>query len=466
MSGYMKAYIFNKERRGKNVSEKISRIRNENQKTVFYQSHSKYQTTLNQPVHTNECTKFNKKYTERELTTSSIQQALQVENTSDTQRIIKQNKKAEDHEKSKLVLSADDFFQNKADPKSKNNLKLIINTNKNFNKQFVFQQNTTEKLFTNKNIFSDKESISTHSIDTDNNDFDDIICNYGDHDDINDYCEEHHNDCDDIIHNYGDYDDIYDESKGYNTENNNNEENGKKYIIENNTNENIIYHETNNKKKAKSTNKKSNKKEHENIMVMLLSTLITMITIIIILLSTTLITTQRTSPYIESNISLQAYHSLEHVFTTYVLNPLEQVFTLYEHIIIPPFTFSLQAHTSLEQVFGLYEYIIIPPFPFNHYIGTKQFQASYYNSRKKNALQRHVEDEEHINIIFSKNTSNLIIAWHSRLDVWSNHYQYPHLKLKLKDGHCFRHDDGKDQAHLAWLSSNKIRKKTQHLNAS
>jgi hypothetical protein len=169
--------------------------------------------------------------------------------------------------------------------------------------------------------------------------------------------------------------------------------------------------------------------------------------IILILLLTTLITTHHTASHTESNTSLQAYHSLEHVITTYVFNTC------------------LQAHTSLEQVFVLYEYVIIPPFPVNDYIGIKQLQVSSYNSRKKNALQRHVEDEEHIHIILSKNTSNLITAWHSRLEVWSKHYQYPHLKPEIKDGHRFRHDDGKDQAHLAWLSSNKIRKKTQHHNA-
>ena len=61
MTGYTKAYIFNKERSGKNISEKVSRIRKENQKLIFYQNQSKAQTTLNQPDHTNEYTKLKKK---------------------------------------------------------------------------------------------------------------------------------------------------------------------------------------------------------------------------------------------------------------------------------------------------------------------------------------------------------------------------------------------------------------------
>ena len=182
-------------------------------------------------------------------------------------------------------------------------------------------------------------------------------------------------------------------------------------------------------------------------MVFLLTTLITMTTLIILLLLTTLITTQRIAQYAESNTSLQAYHSLEHLITSYVFNTC------------------LQAHTSLEQVFVLYEFSIFPSFPVNYYIGIKQLQVSSHNSRKKKAIQRYVEDEKVLHIIISKNTSNLIIAWHSRLEVWSKRYQYPHYKPESTDGHPFRHDDGKDQAHLAWLSSNKIRKKTQHLNA-
>ena len=183
-------------------------------------------------------------------------------------------------------------------------------------------------------------------------------------------------------------------------------------------------------------------------MVMLLTTLITIVLIIIILLLTTLITPQQKSLHVESNISLQAYHSLEHMITSYVLNTC------------------LQAHTSLEQVSVLYEYLIFPPSPVNYYIGIRLLQVSSHNSRKKKALQRYIEDEEYVHIIFSKNTSSLILAWHSRSKVWLKRYLNPHRKLKLKDGHRFRHDDGKDQAHLAWLSSNKIRKKTQHINAS
>ena len=183
-------------------------------------------------------------------------------------------------------------------------------------------------------------------------------------------------------------------------------------------------------------------------MLMLLTTLITMVVLIIILLLTTLITPQQKSLHAESNISLQAYHSFEHMFTLYVLNTC------------------LQAHTSLEQVSVLYEYLIFSPSLVNYYIGIRLLQVSSHNSRKKKTLQRYIKDEEYVHIIISKNTSSLILAWHSRSEVWSKRYQNTHRKLKLKDGHRFRHDDGKDQAHLARLSSNKIRKKTQHLNAS
>ena len=96
MTGFSLSYISNKERRGKKFSEKLLKIRKENQKIVFHQNHSKAQTPLNQPVHTNQDTKFNKKYTETKLITFSIQPALQLKKPSETQRLINQNKKTED----------------------------------------------------------------------------------------------------------------------------------------------------------------------------------------------------------------------------------------------------------------------------------------------------------------------------------------------------------------------------------
>ena len=234
MTGFSLSYISNKERRGKKFSEKLLKIRKENQKIVFYHNHNKAQTPLNHPVHKNQDTKFNEKYIETKLITPSIQPALQIKKPSEIQRLINQNKKTEEFEKSKLVLSADDFFQNKPDPNSKNNLKSIINTSNNFNKQFVFQQITTEHCFINNINSNDKDSTSIHSIDTDS------------HDGINDDSEGYINDdFDDIICNYGEYDD---DCEQLNNDNNNNmiyEEN------ENNTNENVIYHETNKKKKVK-----------------------------------------------------------------------------------------------------------------------------------------------------------------------------------------------------------------------
>ena len=121
----------------------------------------------------------------------------------------------------------------------------------------------------------------------------------------------------------------------------------------------------------------------------------------------------------------------------------------------------MQANNALGYAYTLYDNIISFSYPFS-LLGKKmnQLQESAPNSKKKKKQEKDTVEEENLQpSIIIEDIAIDKGLWDFEDEKQSKKFQKSMHKSDTKKENQFRRDDGKDQAHLAWLASNKVRKK-------
>ena len=122
----------------------------------------------------------------------------------------------------------------------------------------------------------------------------------------------------------------------------------------------------------------------------------------------------------------------------------------------------LQANNPLGYAYTIYHNSIFFSFPFS-LLGKKmnQLQESATNSKRKKKQGQDTVEEK--NQQLSNITEDNAIdegLWDFKDEKYLKKSQHSMYKSAIKEGNQYRRDDGKDQAFLAWLASNKVRKKS------
>ena len=122
----------------------------------------------------------------------------------------------------------------------------------------------------------------------------------------------------------------------------------------------------------------------------------------------------------------------------------------------------LQANNPLGYAYTIYHNSIFFFFHFS-LLGKKmnQLQESATNSKKKKKQEQDIVEEKNqqLSIITEDNAIDKGL-WDFQDEKHLKKSQHSMYKSAFKEGNQYRRDDGKDQALLAWLASNKVRKKS------